>query len=220
MTKRYRTEPYLTRAEATVVRVEGQDVWLDDPIIFAFSGGQQADRGRIDGHEVLESEAEADGAIRYRLPEGHGLEPGQAVIQEIDGDLRRRIMRVHTATHMAFAAVSELMGGPEPLIGSNVHAGKGRLDWEREGSVSPFVADATARVAELVARDLPVARFPEEEGSDRWMWQIEGEDLDPELWRMPCGGTHVARTSEVGAVRLKRKNIGKGKERIEVTLLD
>jgi Ser-tRNA(Ala) deacylase AlaX len=37
---------------------------------------------------------------------------------------------------------------------------------------------------------------------------------------MACGGTHPRSTAEVGALRLKRKNIGKGKERIEISLLE
>ncbi|HSQ40236.1 MAG TPA: hypothetical protein VLM78_08735 [Anaerolineales bacterium] len=36
---------------------------------------------------------------------------------------------------------------------------------------------------------------------------------------VPCGGTHLKRTGEVGRIELKRDNIGKGKERIKVTIL-
>ncbi len=220
MAKRYRAEPYLTEAEARVTRVDGEDVWLDDPILFAFSGGQQADRGTIAGLEVLESEALDGGTIRYRLPADHGLAEGAVVEQVVDRELRLRIMRVHTATHIAYSAMSEQMGEARETIGSNVHAGKGRLDWEFDATVTPWVPAATERVAEIVARDLPIRRFAEVAGSDRWVWEIEGEDLDPMYWRMPCGGTHLGRTGEVGRVKLKRKNIGKGKERVEVTLLD
>jgi len=220
MTKRYRAEPYLRQAEAAVAQVEGEWVWLDDPLIFAFAGGQQADRGTIAGIEVLESTALDDGTIRYRLGADHGLSVGDVVTQAVDWELRYRIMRVHTATHVAYAAMSEQMGGAEETIGSNVHAGKGRLDWALGGSVSPLVHAASERVAEIVARDLPILRAAEAEGSDRWVWRLDGDDLDPTYWRMPCGGTHVARSSEIGRVKLKRKNIGKGKERVEVTLLD
>jgi len=220
MTKRFRAEPYLEEAEATVTRVDGPWVELDHPIIFAFSGGQQSDQGAIAGKQVQELEALDSGAIRYNLGDDHGLSEGDAVTQTIDFELRYRIMRVHTATHMAWAAMSEVMGAAEDLIGSNVHAGKGRIDWARDETVSPMVPQALERVAEIVARDLEVARFAEAEGSDRWLWELTGDDLDPAYWRMPCGGTHVKRTGEVGKVKLKRKNIGKGKERVEVTLLD
>jgi Ser-tRNA(Ala) deacylase AlaX len=220
MGKRFRAEPYLTEADATVTRVQDDDVWLDDPILFAFSGGQQGDRGTIAGLDVLDSEAMGDGTIRYRLPPDHGLAEGDRVAQVVDRELRLRIMRVHTATHVAYSAMSEQMGEARETIGSNVHAGKGRLDWEFDSTVTPWVAAAAERVAEIVARDLPIRRFAEPDDPDRWVWQIEGDDLDTVYWRMPCGGTHLARSGEVGRVKLKRKNIGKGKERIEVSLLD
>ena len=220
MDKRFRSDPYLERLTTAVSSVDGDWLTLDPTILFAFAGGQQADRGTIGGHEGQASEALADGTIRYQLPAGHGLTPGVPVEQVIDWPLRLRVMRVHTATHMAYAAISEQMGEARELIGSNVHAGKGRIDWALEGSVSPWVPAASERIAVLVQRDLAVRRFAGDDDPDRWLWQLEGDDLDPDLWRMPCGGTHVARTGEVGRVKLKRKNIGKGKERVEVILLD
>ena len=220
MANRYRTEPYLTEAEATVTRVDGDNIWLDDPILFAFSGGQQSDAGTIAGLDIVESEAMDDGTIRYQLPQGHGLSEGEQVVQSVDWEQRYRIMRIHTATHIAYCAITEQMEESHEVIGSNVHASKGRLDWAMEDTISPLVPAALARVQEIVARDLPIERFAEEEGSDRWLWEIEGEDLAPEIWCLPCGGTHLLQTGEVGQVKLKRKNIGKGKERVEVTLLD
>ncbi len=220
MTKRYRSEPHLTEATAHVTEVDGAWIKLDDPILFAFSGGQQADRGSIAGLELLASEALDDGTIRYQLPDDHGLSVGREVTQQVDRELRLRIIRVHTATHMAYAAMSELMGAAHDLIGSNVHAGKGRIDWALDETVSPMVPGARERVQALVDADLEVARFADPDEPDRWVWQLEGEGMDPVYWRMPCGGTHVTRTGEVGKVKLKRKNIGKGKERVEVSLLD
>ena len=220
MTKRFRAEPYLTEAPAIVTGVDGPWVELDHPILFAFSGGQQADRGTLAGFEVIDSEVLDDGTIRYQLADDHGLTAGQEVVQEVDRELRLRIMRVHTATHMAYAAMSELMGVAHELIGSNVHAGKGRIDWALDEAVSPMVPSAKERVQALVDADLEIQRFADPGDPDRWVWQLQGDEMDPVYWRMPCGGTHVARTSEVGQVKLKRKNIGKGKERVEVSLLD
>ena len=220
MTRRFRSEPYLKQAPALVTAVDGPWVTLDHPILFAFSGGQQSDRGAIAGHDLVDSEAHADGSIRYRLPDDHGLVEGQEVLQEVDWELRSRIMRVHTATHMAYAAMSEQMGAAHELIGSNVHSGKGRIDWAIDETVSPMVPAAKERVQALIDADLEVKRFADPADPERWVWQLEGEGMDPAYWRMPCGGTHVARTGEVGKVKLKRKNIGKGKERVEVSLLD
>jgi len=60
--------------------------------------------------------------------------------------------------------------------------------------------------------DLPiVSRYTDRDGERRY-WQIEG------VAQVLCGGTHLRRTGEVGAVLLKRNNIGRGKERSEETL--
>ena len=48
--------------------------------------------------------------------------------------------------------------------------------------------------------------------AERRFWEIDG------FARVPCGGTHLRRTGEIGALTLRRKNPGKGKERIEITL--
>jgi Ser-tRNA(Ala) deacylase AlaX len=216
--KLFREDPYRRTAEATVVTVDGDRVALDAALLFAFSGGQQSDRGTVGGHEVLEAEDGTDGTIRYRLPEGHGLAPGDRVEQVVDWETRHRVMRVHSATHAAWAVLSELFGETRRLIGSNVHESKGRLDWELPEPISPLLPRAEERLNEILARDLPVARWAEPSDPDRWLWEVRDDDLDPALWRMPCGGTHVARTGEIGRVKLKRRNIGAGKERVEVTL--
>lgn len=67
-------------------------------------------------------------------------------------------------------------------------------------------------MAEWVGRDLPVVSAFSDEATEQRYWEIEG------LARVPCGGTHVRRSGEVGDVRLRRNNIGKGKERIEIVL--
>jgi Ser-tRNA(Ala) deacylase AlaX len=63
----------------------------------------------------------------------------------------------------------------------------------------------------LIAADHPIISAFSDEASERRYWEIEG------FGREACGGTHLKRTGEVGAIKLKRDNIGKGKERIEIT---
>jgi len=54
-----------------------------------------------------------------------------------------------------------------------------------------------------------ISAFSNEETEERY-WEIPG------FARIPCGGTHLKRTGEIGEIELKRKNPGKGKERIEI----
>ena len=62
----------------------------------------------------------------------------------------------------------------------------------------------------LVAADHAIISAFSDEANERRYWEI------PDFSRVPCGGTHLRRTGEIGEIALKRKNIGKGKERIEV----
>ncbi|MNW15619.1 Threonyl and Alanyl tRNA synthetase second additional domain protein [compost metagenome] len=65
----------------------------------------------------------------------------------------------------------------------------------------------------MLSADLPIITAFSDEAAQRRYWHVEG------FARMACGGTHPRSTGEIGALKLKRKNTGKGKERIEITLL-
>ena len=54
-----------------------------------------------------------------------------------------------------------------------------------------------------------ISAFSDEEKEERY-WEITG------FARVPCGGTHLRKTGEIGEIELRRKNPGKGKERIEI----
>jgi alanyl-tRNA synthetase len=65
----------------------------------------------------------------------------------------------------------------------------------------------------LTRDGLPIITAFSDEQAERRYWEVEG------YARMACGGTHPRTTTEIGLLKLKRKNTGKGKERVEVTLL-
>jgi len=71
-------DPYLTRLDTQVTRVDGNDVTVAETIFYAFSGGQESDHGTIAGKPVLKARKEGK-EIFYTLEEGHGLEVGEAV---------------------------------------------------------------------------------------------------------------------------------------------
>jgi len=66
----------------------------------------------------------------------------------------------------------------------------------------------------IIASNLEIRTGFDDEACEKRYWEIEG------FSRVPCGGTHVRRTGEIGPIRLKRNNIGKGKERVEIYLSD
>lgn len=81
-------------------------------------------------------------------------------------------------------------------------------------SVSPVLSALKEEAPALIDADLPIESAFSDMEAQRRYWKIEG------FSQVPCGGTHVRRTGEVGRIRLKRDNVGKGKERINITLVD
>ena len=203
-------DAYRTAHKTRIAAVDNQRVRLEETIFFAFSGGQESDAGTVAGHPVLT--AEKDGQdILYTLPPDHGLRAGDEVDVRIDWDRRYRLMRLHFAAEMVLQIVYKLRPGIE-RIGAHISADKARVDFALDGSIAALFPRIEAEVAALLAANLPIVTAFADEAAQRRYWEVDG------FARMPCGGTHPRTTAEVGAITLKRRNTGKGKERIEITL--
>ncbi len=205
-------DPYLTRLDTRVAWVGGDEVGLQETIFYAFSGGQESDAGSLAGLPVLE--ARKDGLdIRYRLPPAHALQPGDAVTLEIDWARRYRLMRLHFAAEMVLQLICRLRPGIE-RIGAHIAQDKARIDFAMDASIAALFPEVQMAAARLVAEDLPIVCDYADRQTQARYWQVDG------FARMACGGTHPRRTAEVGTLQLKRRNIGKGKERVEIFLSD
>jgi Ser-tRNA(Ala) deacylase AlaX len=205
-------DPYRTTLETHVSGVEGDEISLVQTIFYALSGGQESDAGTIAGFPVLEARKDGQ-ALRYRLPPDHGLNPGASVRIEIDGVRRLRLMRLHFAAELTLELVTRRLPDVEK-IGAHIAADKARIDFALESSVAPMLDDLTRSIAEIIELDLPIESDFSDQARERRFWRIDG------FAAVPCGGTHLKRTGEVGAVSLRRKNIGRGKERIEIFVAD
>jgi alanyl-tRNA synthetase len=208
--KLYDEDPYLAKFVAEVKAVNGNEVVLDRTAFYPESGGQAGDTGRIGGIEVADTQIH-DGVISHILASPLPFNVGSEVECVIDYDRRHRIMRLHSAAHIMEHFLWAKMGYLERL-GSYVDEKKDRADYTYEGR-------------------LPAEALHEVEGSTN-AFLAEGHEIriesDPSLpgiriWRcadieMHCAGTHVRDTGEIGEIRLKRKNPGKGKERVETSL--
>ncbi len=208
--KKFWEDPYLRTLDTTVTSVQENVITLKETIFFAFSGGQQSDSGTINDLEVLE--ARKDGKeIYYKVPIEHGLKVGDPVQVKIDWDKRYKLMKLHFAAELVLEWVYQNFNYPEK-IGANISEDKARVDFYWEGNINKVFPELNQAFAQLVEADLEIeSNFSDIEDEIRY-WAIEG------FAKVPCGGTHIKRTSEIGAVRFKRNNIGKGKERIEILL--
>ena len=210
--KQFWADPYQCELATRIATVDGDWVTVEATIFYAFSGGQESDSGTLGGLPVLEARKEGT-ERRYRLPADHGLQPGDAVDMAIDEPRRQALMRLHFAAELVLELVGERL--PDCVkIGAHIAADKARIDFATATNVTGELPALEARVAEIVAEDRPIESGFEDVATERRYWAVDG------LARVPCGGTHLRRTGEVGGVRLRRRNPGRGKERIEIMLCD
>ena len=227
----FRQDAYVKQCEARVTAVDEAGIHLDRTVFYPMGGGQPGDTGVLrlkDGSEIRISDTRKDGASGdiVHIPEtevGADFE-GQQVEACIDWERRHRLMRMHTLMHLLCAVI------PAGVTGGSVRDGSGRLDFDLPESTLDK-EHITAELNRLVEENHPVsARWITDEelngnpelvrtmsvtppmgtGKVRVL-EVEGVDLQP------CGGTHVAATSEIGRVRV-RKIEKKGKHNRRVNL--
>lgn len=204
-------DPYLTSLSTTVVVVSGIDVIVAETIFFAFSGGQESDRGSIGGYDVVEARWDG-GDLVYSLSPDHDLAPGDVVAVEIDAERRSRLRRLHMATEI----VLELFTQEDAnlvKVGAHIGADRSRIDFRCDDSLTPRLGAIERAADSMIASDLEVISAFSDETAERRFWEIA------DFARVPCSGTHPARTGEIGSIELRRRNPGKGKERVEITLV-
>lgn len=211
MRKVFWDNPYQRSLTTYVVSVNGNRVLFDETIAFSFSGGQESDKAYVNGLAIINSEIEGN-LIYYTLPDGHGFNPGDKVMMEIDWTRRYRLMRLHFAAELILELVTRKLAIEK--IGAHIAETKARIDFAYDKNITPILESILAEYNEIIAKDEPIKTDFLDVENQRRFWEIEG------FSKVPCGGTHVKSTAEVGYVILKRVNIGGGKERIEIRLVD
>jgi Ser-tRNA(Ala) deacylase AlaX len=203
-------DPYQTTLHTSIATVDGADITVQSTIFYAFSGGQESDQGTIGGLPVLAARKESLEII-YTLPEGHGLAAGEPVHMAIDWERRYRLMRLHFAAELVLELFYKSLNGVGK-VGAHIAQEKALIDFAWLESIAPWLPALMAEANKVIEADLAIKSAFEDESNERRYWEIDG------FSRVPCGGTHIRRTGEVGPIRLKRNNIGRGKERVEIYL--
>lgn len=201
-------DPYLTELETCVASVNGNQITVNETIFYAFSGGQESDHGTISGFSVLG--ARKDGKeIFYTLEPSHCMQVGDPVKITIDWKRRYQLMRLHFAAEIVLELVCQRF--PDVVkVGAHIAQDKSRIDFEWSQNISPFIPALQEAAQQIIDSDQAIISAFSDEVMERRYWKIQ------EFSQVPCGGTHLKRTGEVGTIRLKRVNPGKGKERIEI----
>jgi Ser-tRNA(Ala) deacylase AlaX len=211
MTKKvFWEDPYLAELDTSITSVRDNEVTVAETIFYAFSGGQESDAGAIGNLRVLQ--ASKDGLeILYALEEGHGMKVGDSVRMTIDWDRRYKLMRLHFAAEIVLELVYQNLVSVQK-IGAHIAEDKARIDFEWGENISALFPTIQEKARRIIEANREIVSAFSDEVRERRYWEIAG------FARVPCGGTHLRRTGEIGEIELKRKNVGKGKERIEITL--
>jgi misacylated tRNA(Ala) deacylase len=230
------TDAYARTVPAHVLGTDGGAVLLDRTVFYPGGGGQPADTGwlRTDkGTEWRVAGARKAGDEVWHLL-AEGVEPpavGTDVTAGIDWDRRHALMRTHSALHVLCGAIWRDWSAS--VTGGNMEPLAGRMDFEFETMHGDLVAEIERRVnVEIAAdREIRVAVLPRDEAfaipdlirtkinllpegiTEVRTIEIVGLDLQAD------GGTHVARTSEIGRVRVTGyESKGRINKRIRIAL--
>lgn len=211
MKKVFWENPYQTKLQTTVTSVNGNKILFADTIAYSFAGGQESDKAWVNGIPILDSKMDGT-LIYYTLPENHNLHPGDAVTMIIDWPRRHKLMRLHFAAELILEIVTQKYHLEK--VGAHIAENKSRIDFKSDSNISSLFPAILAEYNEIIKRNKPIEKGYSDIATQRRFWKIDG------FAQVPCGGTHVRSTAEVGFVTLKREHPGKSIERIEIRLVD
>lgn len=207
-------------------RVAAHGVWngapsviLDRTAFYPESGGQMADRGSLGGLAVVDVQVDDAGVVHHLLS-GAAPAPGTELEAEVERGRRRVHMALHTGQHMLSRALADVARGE--TVSSRLGETACTIDIDRAEVPERELARAEELVNDLIDDDVPVRAFFPEPGelerlplrrrpkveTDVRVVQIGDFDVTP------CGGTHCARSAQVGLVRITGVERYKGKVRI------
>ena len=226
MTRRlYHEDAYLRRFEAAILAVtawKGRPaVILDRTAFYPEAGGQLGDRGTLGGVAVVDTQ-EAGGAIVHII-DGEPPAVGVSITGELDWARRRQHMAQHTAQHLLSGALLE--HAEAPTVSARLGENALTIDVARDRIPEAELAATEALANDLIDEDLPIrAWFPAAEELAQLSLRRDPKVDDNirvvaigDFDFSPCGGTHCARTAQLGAIRITSAERYKGMTRVTFT---
>jgi misacylated tRNA(Ala) deacylase len=233
----FRDDAYLAAADCRIIghTTEGALI-VDRSIFYPTGGGQPGDSGSLEwrgGRMQIATTIKVDGGLALVPAEAMPMPPvGAPARMILDWTRRYRHMRIHTALHLLSVVI------PLPVTGGQISSDRGRLDFDMpdppgdpaaiEGVLNSLidrdfaVTDDWITDAELAANPGLIktmsVRPPMGQGRVRLVRIGLGTG---QIDLQPCGGTHVARTGEIGRVEIgKIEKKGRQNRRVSIHLGD
>ncbi|HWM45016.1 MAG TPA: alanine--tRNA ligase [Burkholderiales bacterium] len=208
-------------------------VVLDRTPFYAEAGGQVGDRGELVGSggtfEVADTQKiQAEVYGHQGILKTGTLKVGDRVEARVDAALRARTMRNHSVTHLMHKALREVLGAHVQQKGSLVDADKTRFDFSHDKAMSEQqIREVEARVNAEILQNNPTRAqvMPIEQATKSGAVMLFGEKYGDEVRvldigssRELCGGTHVARTGDIGVFKITSEGgVAAGIRRVEAT---
>jgi misacylated tRNA(Ala) deacylase len=229
----YLHDAYLGQIDATVVERRDDAVALDRTVFYPTGGGQPHDTGALIAGDssVAVTAVKKEGGLVWHVTAEPPPSVGTPVVAAIDWDRRHQLMRTHTAMHVLCGVIWNEYG--KAVTGGNMEPLAGRMDFEFDPLPEGFAGQVRSAVNAEIQADRPVAisfldRAAALADNDLIRTKV---NLIPEsvatirvvdivgLDKQADGGTHVARTGEVGRFEItKTESKGKGNKRVRIAI--
>jgi Ser-tRNA(Ala) deacylase AlaX len=235
LTKRiYNTEPLLAQYDSFVTKVGKNYIELDSTVAYPEGGGQEADHGVLSTPSVQVKfndvkkvytnpvtlnnfpSIDSNGVIWHYIEESDQdklsqFAVGDPVTIALDIERRAKLSISHTASHILYMAIEQCRPGVvDHIFGCHIKTEGARFDFYTEKFVEAHIQSIEAVCNQLLAENHPIATTLHDENNDAKYWTCNG-------FVIPCGGTHINHTGLIQTMRIRRKGLGAGKERIMCT---
>lgn len=230
--KIYYLDQYIKSHDSNITDINENFIILNKTILYPEGGGQESDKGwietpvgviQVDYVKLLNGNpihlkgfkgGFYGGVIAHYFSSSNKniidhLRPGMSVRIHLDVERRQRLTLSHSASHFLYAAIITLRPELEDqTIGCHIKEDSARFDFYTESSFdSTSISVIESYANEMISQNNNISIIEHPEVPEARIWTYE--DI-----RIPCGGTHLRNPKDIGYITVKRKNIGKNKERI------
>lgn len=216
----YYHDIFQVEGTAKIIDMVDHKIYLDHTLFYAESGGQECDLGQlgIKGRtlEVVDVQYEKSETlwrtahiISPEIDLQSFIEIGDEANLSINLSRRKKLSAYHTASHLLFIAAEQVRPGiQQQLIGCHIKEDSARFDFLAESKFDEKELFEIGKfVNQMVEQNLHIETYYVDEHSGERVWECNGI-------KIPCGGTHLSNTGQLNLLNIKRKGIGKGKERL------
>ncbi len=225
--KLYYENENMLEFKAKVLKVEKENVVLDQTAFYPRGGGQEPDFGKIEGFKVYDVEI-FDGVILHKV-ERHNLKVGQTVSASVEEKRRNQIRMHHTATHLINAVARKALGDHVWQAGAKKDADRAHLDITHYDNLTEKELQRIEKgVNEVIKKKIRVEKevVPRTEAENKYGFSIYQGGIVPEkqlriikvgkLDAEACGGLHLDNTKDVEQILiLSSRKIQDGIIRLE-----